>query len=359
MDGPGGLGISDDVARWSQAIGTRAPAYRRLLQVLVAILEEGSPEGVHLAHRLNDAWSSRSFRIFYERPLLLLASLRFAAITEGAGHPLWSAVGASDPDPESATRGALLEALRAPSVWADIHDGFVQTNETSRAMAWLWPAAIVGCSEGKRPLVLFEVGAAAGLNLVADRLPAEWTAASGGRLVTTVAPDVVTRVGIDAHPLDARVDRDTNWLRACVWAGERKRLARLEAAIEAFRSLPAKVEPGDVTLAPERLFALSQAREERGVVVAFQTIVRDYLDDDTRAKYELGMKRWLEQAPAASALWIELEIDYRDSGNAVPVVVHVREDREVVDIVLGTTAFHPQSVAVNESAVARLGRMFP
>jgi hypothetical protein len=51
-------------------------------------------------------------------------------------------------------------------------------------------------------------------------------------------------------------DGDANWLRACVWAGERERIARLEAGIAAFRASPAELVAGDVTIAPERLRAL-------------------------------------------------------------------------------------------------------
>jgi len=166
------------------------------------------------------------------------------------------------------------------------------------------------------------------------------------------------RLGIDAHPLDALSDRDANWLRACVWAGERERILRLEAAIAAFRSSPAQLEQGDVSQVPGKLGAFSAQRPARAVVLAFQTIVRDYLDEETRAGYEQGMRRWLEAAPAASAAWLELEIDHGGPENTVPIVAHVREKTGVVDIVLGTTGFHSATVTVDDAAVAQLASIF-
>ena len=110
-------GFLDDIARWRRAVGSRAPSYHRLLQEFVALLEGNTPEGVNLADRFQEAWASRTFRIFYERPLLLLAALRMDALVEGTAHPLWSALAAPEPDSENVTRGALLDALARDSVW--------------------------------------------------------------------------------------------------------------------------------------------------------------------------------------------------------------------------------------------------
>jgi hypothetical protein len=351
-------GFVDDIARWRQAVGTRAPPYHRLLHELVALLESETAAGAELADRLREAWASRTFRVFYDRPLLFLAALRMDAIVAGARHPLWSALAAPEPDPDSVRREKLLEALASDSFWASLRAKFVQTNETSRAVAWLWPAQIIGCGEGLRPLVLVEVGTAAGLNLVADQLPSPWTTAAGVRVPTARAPDTVARLGIDANPLDARSDGDANWLRACVWVGEHERIARLEAAIAAFRASPARLETGDVSHAPAKLRALSAERQDRTVVLAFQTIVRDYLEPHTRVAYEQGMKRWLEDSAVASAVWVELEIDHDDPGKRVPIVAHVREGAGSIDIVLGITGYHPSTVVVDAGSVARLARIF-
>jgi hypothetical protein len=348
----------DDIARWRKTVGTRAPAYHRVLAALTDLLLENSGRGAEVGDRLKQAWASRTFQIFYERPLLFLAALRMDALVQGSVHPLWHALGASRSDPESVNRGALLDALVHKPFWESLRTRFVQTNETSRAVAWLWPAAIIGCSGDGRPLYLLEIGTAAGLNLVADRLPPMWTTPAGEPLPTARGPKLMERTGVDAHPLDVRSEPDANWIRACVWAGESERLARLEAAIAAFRSSPAPLATGDVTEGPKLLQSLSLKRIEQGVVFAFQTIVRDYLDAKTLARYQEGMNRWLMDAPLASALWVELELDHQDPEKRAAMVVHTPGPRGPVEMRLGTTGYHPTSVFPDETSVGRLRKLF-
>lgn len=328
--------FADDIAKWREAAAERAPSYHRVLDELVAVLDEPS-----VAERFERAWRGRTFRAFYDRPLLSLASLRRDALAEGPEHPLWPAIGARDADPASVTRRALVESLDRPSLWESLATRFVQTNETSRAVAWLWPATLVGA-----PVALAEIGAAAGLNLVADHLDRPWTREGGQRLLSD-APKVVSRWGIDAHPLDACADDDALWLRACVWAGETERIDRLERAIAAFRSDPAVLVTGDVTDAPRALRAISAP-----VVLAFQTLVRDYLAPATRTAYEQGMREWLSDTPRA--LWVELEMDPADPDHRVPIAAHVRDET----IVLARTSYHPTVLAVDEAAVTRFAAMF-
>ena len=324
--------FADDIARWRAAAVERAPSYHRVLEELVAVLDEPG-----VAERFERAWRGRTFRAFYDRPLLLLASLRRDALAEGPGHPLWPAIG-PDADPAHVTRQALVASFDRATLWESLATRFVQTNETSRAVAWLWPATIL-----RAPVALAEIGAAAGLNLVADHLDRPWTRGTGERLVLD-PPTVVSRWGIDAHPLDACRDGDALWLRACVWAGEQERIDRLERAIAAFRSDPAVLVAGDVTDAPRALRAISAPN---GLVLAFQTLVRDYLEPATRTAYEDGMRSWLLDTPRAA--WVELEMDPADPDHRVPIAAHVRDET----IVLGSTSYHPTVVAVDDEAVAR------
>src|SRR4051812_9485751 len=90
----------DDMAQWRRAAGSRAPSYHRILQELAAVLAEDSREGADLVDRFRAAWAGRTFRIFYDRPLLLLAALRMDALVEGDVHPLWSALVSPEPDPK-------------------------------------------------------------------------------------------------------------------------------------------------------------------------------------------------------------------------------------------------------------------
>ncbi len=354
----GTRGFVDDIAAWRRAATERAPSYHRLFDELIGVLGSDATTDMAVARRFEGAWSERTFEIFYDRPMLFVAALRRDALAEGGTHPLFEALGAREPEPRAVTRAALLAALARESVWEALRSKFVQTNETSRALAWLWPASVVGCGEGARPLALFEIGSAAGLNLVADRLPTRWKTARGDPLPCARAPRALVRRGIDRNPLDPSRDDDASWLRACVWAGESERIERLEAAIAAFCASPALVEHGDVSEAPERLRAVSAERERNAVVIAFQTIVRDYLDSVTRDRYERGMRAWLEAVPPGSALWVELELDHDDPEKRVPIVAHARDTAGALDLSLGVTGYHPVTVAVDEAAVAKLAATF-
>ena len=93
--------LIDDIARWRAATQPRAPSYQRLLGILVDLLQGDSLDGAALAERFHRTWAARTFLIFYERPLLLLASLRMDALTAGTSHPLYATIGVPEPDPEA------------------------------------------------------------------------------------------------------------------------------------------------------------------------------------------------------------------------------------------------------------------
>lgn len=225
--------LREDLATQREFMGARVPVYARLLEAIEAELDAG------LESRLEAAWRGRSIATFYERPLLLLAALREAALFEGEGHPLWRAIAASRPEPEAVTQAAVRGAT-APDrdrLWRTLRERFVQTNDISRAVAWLWPASEWARVRGESTLAVFDVGASAGLNLVADQLPPLWTRQNGQGLDVHPIPRVVERTGFDLRPLDPADDEDARWLRACVWPGQADRAARLDQAILAFRQM--------------------------------------------------------------------------------------------------------------------------
>lgn len=128
---PGSLG--EDLASQRDFVRSRSPAYGRLLELLEAELNRG------LEARLAEAWRGRRFGAFYERPLLLLSALR-----EGEGHPLWRGIAGPESDPSGFDAAAVAAAL-APErahLWSTLAGRHLQTNEPSRAVAWLWPAGL-------------------------------------------------------------------------------------------------------------------------------------------------------------------------------------------------------------------------
>src|SRR5262249_18444626 len=228
---PGELeALMADQARWRDMVGSRALAYHRVLEALA--LHVGDPDRAReLEARLAQAWRSRSFAAFYERPLLLLNALRHDALLAGREHPLWAGLAASEPDADAVDAERLARALGSERLWRSLGERFAQANETSRAVAWLWPAWLAGCDSGARPLALVEIGCAAGLNLVGDALPAPWVAADGSPLPVVKRPDTQVRLGLDRHPLDVSDPDSLAWMRACIWPGERARAERFEAAV--------------------------------------------------------------------------------------------------------------------------------
>ena len=124
-----------------------------------------------LRRRLEAPWSGRRFEATYERPLLMLATLRASALEEGVSHPLWAAIAAEPPSRQAVNRASVLAALSPERhfMYSRFAQRAVQTNETSRAVAWLWPAHLLGADDGGRPLALVDLGASAGLNLIGDR----------------------------------------------------------------------------------------------------------------------------------------------------------------------------------------------
>ena len=272
----------EDADAWRAAVGARAPVYDRLLAAAAGIFDQpagGLEESARA--RVEAAWRERRLSAGYDRPLLLMAALRAEALRAGPRHPLYEAIAATDVRPEAATREALATALAdaPPRLYAELATRRVQTNETSRAVAWLWPAALAGCADGKRPLALFDVGCSAGLNLCAERLPAPWRDPAGAPIAVAAAANIVARHGFDVQPLDVGRDDDLNWLRACIWPGENARLERLAAAVEAFRQPPrdhaAALEIADCPTTPGAS-TLAQAAAPDTLLLAYHTVVRDY-----------------------------------------------------------------------------------
>jgi hypothetical protein len=358
----GGLeGFDADVARWHAAVPGRVPGYHRLLDEVLCLLRDPSAAGAAARARLEGAWRARSFVTFYDRPLLLLAALRAEALGAGARHPLWAALAAEPPDPAAVTSAAVAEAL-GPA-WPGTADAlatrFVQTNETSRAVAWLWPAHLVA-GERRRPIALVDLGASAGLNLVADRLPPLWTSEDGAPLpvVREGEVDVRLRLGLDRNPLDLHDEAAARWLRACVWPGERDRQARLEAALAAMRAAfaapgPPRVETADAATWPDHLAAIPAPAG--GLVIAYHTIVVEYFPPDLQRAHRAGMARWIAARAPGEALWLELEHD--GAADPLPAALratYVEPGGALTTATLGRCGPHPGVVRVDEAGAGAL-----
>lgn len=346
--------LREDLLKQRGFLRERLPVYARLLEALEAELDRG------LQERLEATWRGRTFGAFYERPLLLLASLRDDALLEGEAHPLWRGIVAPEADPAAIDTAAVVESLGSERerVWRTLAERYVQTNEPTRAVAWLWPAALAGDGGPDRPIDLFDVGASAGLNLIADLLPPIWERDDGSQIRVAPLPPIASRVGFDMRPVNALDDDDARWLRACVWPGQQRREARLLAAIDAFRAAQQRPDAPEVrTAAAGDMPPLLPVGDDGRLALAYQTVVRDYIPADEWQRYRAGMLVWLASRPPGSALWVELELDGDSRRADVPpfaLTAHVRGPGGVRALVLARCQPHPQQLRVEEAAVGEV-----
>lgn len=323
--------------------GDSAALHDRLLVLLATALP---------MDRLAALWADREVGSFYERPLMLLAALRFDALGAGGDHPLHAALVDGSDELDAVTADAVARAI-APDradFWAALGERYVQTNDTTRAVTWLYP---VGLAPAGVPIALLDVGASAGLNLLADRLPAPWTTPDGARLPVAGHVNAVARVGLDLRPADVTDPDTARWLRACVWPNDRARLARLEASIAAAQQAGGvPVTQAGVADAPAHARALTE-RHPGAIVVAYQSIVRDYLSTAERAAYEAGMRAWLGDAAPGRALWLVFETGA--GGPAAPLPVDLTAEPSGGEpAVLARCAYHPTVVEPVAEAADRL-----
>ena len=206
-------------------------------------------------------------------------------------------------------------------------------------------------SPASASLPIFDVGASAGLNLVADQSPAIWRAADGSPLRVAPLPRVIERTGFDLRPLDPSDDDDARWLRACVWPGQGEREMRLEQAIAAFRAaLDRPGAPRVRTAAAARVPGLLPAADDR-LALVYQSVMRDYLEPAERAAYEAGMQAWLASRPPGTSLWVELEVLERGGAAPAGITAHVATGDGVASKLLARCEPHPLRLDVAEDAV--------
>ena len=198
------------------------------------------------------------------------------------------------PMPAALTR-VLNEALLAcPDVVGNYLDSPPQTNEVGRSApllaGWLEVARRTGL-----PLSLYEIGASAGLNLIADRYGYRLGTARWGREAATpvLSPDwsgtppgvdtelsIRSRQGCDRCPVDLASVVERECLITYVWPDQHERLVRLEAAIAAARNDPPIIDRADAAAWVRERIGVSGP--EHTARVLFHSIVWQYLPAATQ-----------------------------------------------------------------------------
>ena len=178
---------------------------------------------------------------------------------------------------------AAIESLLAAegAVLHSFLDNAPQTNEVGRS-AGLMAGLMTIADRFPLPLRLFELGSSAGLNLNLDlysyRLGGLETGVPDSGVMLSpdwkgppppAAPvEIVARSGVDISPRDPVAERER--LLAFVWADQRDRLKRLEAALAIAAAHPPQVDEGDAAEWLERI--LPEASPEGTVRVVLHSL---------------------------------------------------------------------------------------
>jgi hypothetical protein len=138
----------------------------------------------------------------------------------------------SSADEEAFQRAVVSALLDNPEALLDSLARTPQTNETGRAALL---RCVLSRQDPQRPVRLRELGASAGLNLRADRLPGQPALEAGAM------PTIVDRVGCDLDPIDIGTAEGRARLGSYVWVDDVVRFRRLADAMAVAATVPATV----------------------------------------------------------------------------------------------------------------------
>ena len=282
-----------------------SPLYSHLFGIVADWLDAG-PGSDPLMDWLVRAAAGRST---FDVPLLLLAGLHRDILArcpelQVLAHYFPSVGGTLLPQ-EGDIAACLRQAIDARSdrLTAFLRTATVQTNETARGLCWLLPVS----SPGWDSIHVVDLGASAGLNLVADRRhyrlldaasgevamelgcgpPVQFSVTGTGPFVPPsrrVPPVIRSRIGCDLAPLILQSADDERGLAAFVWGDQLQRLAQLYQGIDALHrvnqmDVPVRLYPADL---PDQLSLFLEERIRPladAPVVLFNTYLTTYLRD--------------------------------------------------------------------------------
>ena len=277
-----------------------------------------------------------SVRAEQRNPMLVLAALQLAGLK---GHPVLGPIyddarRGELREPNVAARHVLDVIHETPSVLGDELWRSTQTNEPGRSA--VIQAVVRDLSAASPSINVIEVGTSAGINLCFDQFPVR--AIDDANPLTLVCedltpidrtsplPTVVTRVGIDPHPLDLTDDDDRLWLKACIWPEQRRRHVRFDAVVAARPSWPdATVLTGR---ALERLDDAMALVDSRVMTIVFNTWVAFYLSHEEQREYFSDL---IARCANDNVAWISMESTLiHIPGVEVDEVAHQRAASQIV-----------------------------
>jgi len=290
-----------------------SPLYGTVLAAVAEDLDRGGPCHQILApHAGEPLGSALVLRLLGAVHRLVLAG----RAPELAAH--YPSAGGTPGSPEAVREAFTTTVARLAGEVAAGTDEAVQTNEVGRS------AALVGgyltVARLGLPLRVLEIGSSAGLNLRWDRFryqaddwsfgdpdsPVRFTDAWRGTTPPLATGcEVADRLGCDPNPIDPTTPAGAALLRSFVWPDQLDRLARLDAAIEVARRVPAEVHRAD---GPGWLAEQLVEPEPGLTTVIVHSIVMQYLDHAARSRFSATVEQAGARATAAAPLaWLRLE----------------------------------------------------
>ncbi|WP_455270137.1 DUF2332 domain-containing protein [Rhizobium herbae] len=321
-----------------------SPFTARLCTLASAGLTANHPVGANILSWAGDPSPSGD-----SVPLRLAGALH-ALVLSGTDHGLAAAYPPHAIDNDGDFWIAVDNALRT-------HADFIlerlksapQTNEVRRSGALL-PGFLTISSLLRKPLVLSEIGASAGLNLQWDRydyrfgdkpwalLPSpvlitpEWR---GAKLPLDIPIHVESRAGCDLNPLDPASEEDALRLLSYIWADQQDRLERTRFALSIAAANRQTVDRADaVDWLEQRL----QDVHEDQVHVIYHTIAWQYLPASSKAQGEALITAAGERATEKSPLArLQLEADeQKHNGAALTLQIWPSGEKHLI----GRADFH-------------------
>ncbi len=306
-----------------------APLYARLFELLGDWFEADGPDPV-----VDWLLAVSKERQTLDITLLLLAGLHrdvlngVPEVAELARY--YPTVGGERPFSHPHLPHTLRQAIlaRRDALAPFIQTATVQTNATSRGVAWLLPLLYTGWEA----VHLVDLGASAGLNLAAEmrnyRLsvndahtldigsgqPIQFFMQSHGDFHPPLAirhqPQILTRTGCDLAPFPLHTLADEQTLSAYIWADHPHRLERLREGIAAFRqanqgNAPIRLYPANLPHdLPQFLSQHIPATPDHPVVI-YNTYMTAYLDDKG-ASFQQYIANWAA-TQNRPVLWLQWE----------------------------------------------------
>lgn len=308
-----------------------SPLMERLMTGLANRLEPGDPVADRVLGWPGDP-SSKSDSV----PLRLAGGLHALILTDKA--PALAAAYASDIDP---TDTALATIRAHPAFLLDWLTSPPQTNEVRRSAPLIAAAHWLTARYGL-PLVLSELGASAGLNLLWDHyalcigdqtfgpadpaltLTPDWT----GPPPPHTTPTILDRRGVDLNPLDPVTDRLR--LLAYLWPDQPDRIARTRTALDLAARLRPQIDRGD---AADWLETRLATPAPGALHLVFHTVAWQYFPAATQSRALAAMEAASRHTPLAR---LSMEADGASPGAALTLTLWPSGET----IPLGRTDFH-------------------